>query len=281
MSTRKIKSARLKNKKRIGIIGCGAIGTELAIAIDQNGVEGGRLVGVSDRVVHRAEKLSRQLQQAPPVLEIDTLVERSDLVVECAQASLVPGLLKKIIQKRKDLLILSTGGVLGEGALLEKARKAGCRITVPSGALFGIDGIKAASLLPIRKMVLTTRKPPQSFEGAPFVLRRRIRLDAIRKEKLLFQGNVKQAVKAFPQNINVAATLALAGADPRKFVVRIIADPRAKRNSHEVIVEGPAGKLVSKCENVPAPENLKTSRLAILSAIAALKAYLDPVRVGT
>ena len=281
MSTKKIKSVQLKSKKKIGIIGCGAIGTGLAVAIDQNGVKGGRLVGVSDRVAQKARKLSRRLRQAPPVLEIDTLVDRSDLVVECAQASLVPDLLKQIIQKRKDLLILSTGGVLGQKALLEKARKAGCRIIIPSGALFGVDGIKAASLLPIKKMVLTTRKPPRSFEGAPFVLRRRIRLDAIRKEKLLFQGNVAQAVEAFPQNINVAATLGLAGADLRKFVVRIIADPRAKRNSHEVMVEGPAGKLVSKCENVPASENPKTSRLAVLSAIAALKSFLDPVRIGT
>ena len=112
-------------------------------------------------------------------------------------------------------------------------------------------------------------------------MRRRIRLDAIRKERLLFRGNVKQAVKAFPQNINVAATLGLAGSDPLKFEVRIVADPKTKRNSHEVVLEGPAGKLVSKCENVPAPENPKTSRLAILSAIATLKAYLDPVRVGT
>ena len=81
---------------------------------------GGRLVALSDRVTQRAENLSRRLKQSPPVLDIDTLVARSDLVIECAQASLVPGLLRKIVQKRKDLLILSTGGVLGERALLEK-----------------------------------------------------------------------------------------------------------------------------------------------------------------
>ena len=244
-------------------------------------MEGARLVGLSDRLPWKAEKLSRRLRHAPPILDVEALITRSDLIIESAHASVVPELLKKIIQKRKGLLMMSTGGLLGQEALLKRARKAGCRITLPSGALFGIDGIKAAALLPMQKIVLTTRKPPRSFEGAPFVLRNRIRLGSIRKAKVLFQGNVKQAVKAFPQNINVAATLAVAGVDPRKFVVRIVADPRAKRNSHEVTLEGPLGTLTARCDNVPSKENPKTSRLAIFSALAALKAFFDPVRVGT
>ena len=281
MSTKRTRLRGKGSRVKIGILGCGAIGTGLALAIDRKWGAKTRLVALSDRVASKAEKLAKRLRHSPEVLSPDALIAQSDLIVECAQASVVPSLLKKAIQKRKDLLIMSTGGVLGKSSLLERARKAGCRITLPSGALFGIDGVKAASLLPIKKMVLTTRKPPRSFEGAPFVLRNRIRLGAIRKEKVVFRGNIKQAVKAFPQNINVAATLGLAGADSAKCEVRIIADPRVKRNSHEIFLEGPLGKLTARCENVPSKENPKTSRLAIFSALATLKALLDPVRVGT
>jgi len=280
LSTRRTRSALSNVKKAVGIIGCGAIGTGLALAIDKGIVKGARLVALSDRVRARAEKLSRRLRRSPPVLEVEALIARCDLVVESAHASLVPSLLKRVVKRRKDLLILSTGGLLGQETVLQKARKAGCRILLPSGALFGIDGIKAASLLPIKNLVLTTRKPPQSFEGAPFVLKKGIRLGSIRKATLLFRGNVKQAVKAFPQNINVAATLALSSGS-RRLEVRVIADPKVRRNSHEVVLEGPAGKLFMRSENVPSKENPKTSRLAILSAVATLKAFLDPVRIGT
>lgn len=272
---------RRKHKTAIGIVGCGAIGATVARSIDRDFRKEAVLVGLSDLVKERAQRLSRRLKRNPPVLGLKALIDRSDLIIESAHASFVPEVLKKVIQKRKDLLVMSTGGVLGKERLLEKARRRGCHITLPSGALLGIDGVKAASLLPIKKVILTTRKPPQSFGGAPFILKHRINLKSIRKERLLFKGSVQEAVKAFPQNINVAATLRLAGVDPRRLEVRIIADPKAKRNRHEVTLEGELGKLATCSESVPSEENPKTSRLAVLSAIATLKALFDPVRVGT
>jgi len=275
------KTESRSNKIAVGIVGCGAIGSSLATAIEKEFQKKAHLVGLSDLVRERAVRLSRRLKGHPPVLEMDDLVRHSDLVIETAHASIVPTLLKKVIQKGKNLFVMSSGGLLGQERLLQKARQAGCQVSVPSGALFGMDGIKAASFLPIQKAILITRKPPQSFEGAPFVLRHRISLRGLRREKLLFRGNVKEAVKAFPQNINVAATLVLSGLPPQKFEVRIIADPKARRNSHEVTLHGPLGTLCAYAENVPSRTNPKTSRLAIFSALATLKALFDPVRVGT
>ncbi len=280
MSTKKTESRR-RNRTKIGIVGCGAIGRTLAKVIDREFRDRAVVVALADRIEGRAQQLARALSPRPTVEAIPNLVRQSDLVIESAHASVVGALLKQVIAKRKNFFVMSSGGLWGHETLLQKARRAGIRVIVPSGALFGIDGVKAAATLPLKKITLTTRKPPRSFEGAPFVLRNRIRLGAIRREKVLFRGNLQDAIKAFPQNINVAATLGLAGADPRKFEVKIIADPSVKRNSHEVILEGPAGKLVSRAENVPSKENPKTSRLAILSAVAALKAFFDPVRIGT
>lgn len=252
----------------------------MAKALDSGQIRGARLVALSDENRVRASELSRKLRSRPAVLTVDALIGRCDLVVEAAHLSAVAPLLKKVIQKRKDLLVMSTGGLLGQKRLLAKAKERGCSILIPSGALSGIDGVKAASLLPIRKMVLTTRKPPHSFEGAPFVLKRKINLKRIRRATVLFRGNFRKALAAFPQNINVAATLALAGR-ARQLEVRVVADPKARRNSHEVVLEGSAGTLKTICENLPSRENPRTSRLATLSAIAALKTFLDSVKVGT
>lgn len=282
MLTKKTASSRKRIRKTaVGIVGCGAIGTELAKAIDRGFIQGAFLIGLSDRERPLAEELSRKCRRSVPILTLDKLIERSDLIIESAHVSVVPGLLKKAIQKRKNLLIMSSGGILGKETLLQKARKAGCRISFPSGALFGIDGIKASALMPLQRVTLVTRKPPRSFEGAPFVLKRRIRLSSIRRPRLLFRGDVKKALAAFPQNINVAATLELAGVDRRKLEVQIIADPSTKRNSHEITLEGSLGKLTARAENIPSRRNPRTSRLAILSALAALKSFFDPVRIGT
>jgi len=240
-----------------------------------------RLIGLSDRKTEVAQQLSKSLKTHPPVLSIAALIQRSDLVIECAHVSVVPDLLKRAIRRRKDLLIISTGGLVGQERHLEKAKKRGCHITIPSGAVFGIDGLKAAALFPFKRVTLTTRKPPQSFEGVPFVVRKKIQLSRIKRPTVLFRGSLKKAIQNFPQNINVASTLAFSGIHPRRLKIQIIADPSKKRNSHEVVLEGPLGTLKSFCENVPSQENAKTSRLAIVSVLAALKALFDPVRVGT
>ena len=133
----------------------------------------------------------------------------------------------------------------------------------------------------INKVILTTKKPPKAFLGAPYVLKKKIRLDNIDKDTVLFEGDASQAIKAFPQNINVAATLSMAGIGPEATVVRIVASPTISRNIHEIEIESDAGKIIIRCENVVHPDNPKTSYLAVLSAIATLKQVLEPIKIGT
>jgi len=63
--------------------------------------------------------------------------------------------------------------------------------------------------------------------------------------------------------------------------VKIIASPNKNINSHEVEVKGEFGHLIARTDNVPSPQNPKTSYLAILSAIATLKNIFSLVKVGT
>ena len=176
---------------------------------------------------------------------------------------------------------MSTGGLLRRPQLLRKAAAARIPIYLPSGALVGLDGIKAAAVGTLRSVTLTTRKPPRAFSGAPGVTRRRIALNRIRTPRLLFEGSAKEAVAAFPQNVNVAATLSLAGIGARRTRVRVIADPTIRENLHDLEAVGSFGKLAVRMENRPSKENPKTSRLAVLSAIATLRQVLTPLKVGT
>ena len=90
-----------------------------------------------------------------------------------------------------------------------------------------------------------------------------------------------EAVEAFPKNINVAATLSFAGIGPEKTRVRIITSPDFVTNSHEITVKGKFGEMVCRTDNLPAPENPRTSFIAPLSAIASLKNIVEKIRIGT
>ena len=107
-----------------------------------------------------------------------------------------------------------------------------------------------------------------------------INLDDITKKTVIFKGSVKDAVRGFPQNINVAATLSLAS-DFKKLRIKIIVDPKTKTNTHEIKVAGESGKIKTKAENIPSLISPKTSYLAVLSAVATLKQIAENVRIGT
>ena len=209
------------------------------------------------------------------------MIPRCDLVIEAASPTAVGELLPKVIAHRKAMLCMSTGGLLGFPKLLAQAVAHRVPVYLPSGALAGIDGIKAASQGKLHSVTLTTRKPPSAFAGAPGVLRRKSRWNHPSKPRLLFKGPAERAVREFPQNINVAATLSLAGIGPARTKVRVIADPSLKENIHEVEATGPFGKLFVRMENRPSSRNPKTSQIAILSAIATLKQVVTSVKVGT
>lgn len=265
---------------RVGIVGCGVIGSELAQAIDKE-IREAQLVALTDIDEKKSKELVNLLKEKPEILSLDELIKRSDLIIEAASKDLVPSLARKVIDQGRDIMIMSVGGLLGNEDLLDLAKKKDCKIYLPSGALAGLDGVKSASVGRIDSITLTTRKPPEGLKGAPYIIRNKIDLDAIIKETVIFEGSANEAVEGFPKNINVSAALSLAGIGAEKTRVRIIADPNLKRNIHEVEVKGEFGRLVSRTENLPSPKNPKTSYLACLSAIATLKGIVSSIKIGT
>jgi aspartate dehydrogenase len=256
----------------VGIVGMGVIGRAIARAIEA-GLPGVRLAGVTVRDPARA---------APyPACDLAELVTRSDLVVEAATQAALRELGPPVLEAGRDLMVLSVGAlvdVLEDWARLAAAR--GCRILVPSGAIVGLDGVKGACQGRIDRITMETRKPPRGLAGAPYVTERGLDLDAIRAETLIFEGPAREAVRAFPANVNVVAALSLAGVGPDRTRIRIFAVPGLTRNQHRITVEGEFGRLAIEVENVPS-ENPRTGRLSYLSAIAMLRELRATVRVGT
>jgi aspartate dehydrogenase len=212
---------------------------------------------------------------------IKDTVERCDLVIEAASKDAVKEVLKETIRARKDAMVISVGGLIDNMDLLDLAAIGGRRVYCPSGAIAGLDGVKAASLKPAESVTLTTTKPPKGLKGAPYITEKAIDLDAIKGDTVIFEGSALDAVKGFPKNINVSAALSLAGIGPVTTRVKIICSPGSESNIHEIEFIGESGKILARTENRPCPTNPKTSYLAALAAMAALKGIVEGVRIGT
>ncbi|MBI4352558.1 MAG: aspartate dehydrogenase [Candidatus Omnitrophica bacterium] len=267
---------------KVGIIGCGTIGSALSLACRTRFREEVTLEAVSDIDLSRAQRLQRKLHPRPKILTTDEIIRHCDLIIEAASTTLVYEVVKKALSLGKEVMAMSTGGLLGkEKELFELAKTHRSCLYLPSGGVVGVDGLKAAKMGKIHSVSLTTRKPPQGFLDAPYVLKHRIRLNDLKDEKVLFEGDAAEAVQWFPKNINVSATLSLAGLGARKTRVKIIACPHMKVNVHELYVQGDFGSFYTRTENFPCKENPKTSRIAVLSAVATLERILKNVKMGT
>lgn len=267
---------------KIGLVGCGAIGTEIARAIDSGDIAA-ELVAVFDRNEDRAGELLRDLKTQPKLSCLEDLVERSDIVVEAASQRAVAEVAKAALERGRDLMIMSVGALLDRRLyrmVEDLAKEHGCRVYLPSGAISGLDGLKSAGAGRIDLVTLTTTKNPKGFLGAPYIEDMKIDLDAISEPKVLFEGPAEEAVLAFPANVNVAATLSLT-AQGATVMVKIVADPDIEVNIHQITAEGNFGRITTRVENVPSPRNPKTSYLAALSAIATLRSISEPIKIGT
>ena len=271
----------LKSKRvKIGIVGCGSIGTGVARYIDKKLSFSAIVYALADEDIKVAMKLQKKISLGSKVLDTVTLVKEVDLVIETASVAAANFLLKQAIDYRKDLIILSVGALINKTSLLKEAAKKGIKIYIPSGAISGIDGIGALSMGKIKKISLTTSKPPRGLIGANYLKKKRINLVNLKKEKVVFKGSVTEAIKHFPKNINVAVAISLASAFKRVEVC-IKADPKLKRNVHHIVVDSEEAKLSIKVENIPSKTNPKTSALAILSTQQLLKKIFFPLKIGS
>ena len=269
--------------KKIAILGCGAIGSRIARSVNQELREHCSLSGLYDIDPRKISELEESLS---PVMSLARssfldLLRDCDVLVEAINAPDTGDFIRMALESRRDVLTMSVGKLLQADDLLSLASHNNCSLLIPSGAIAGIDAVKSACLASVDAITLTTRKPASGFFDNEYIESRGIDLNAIKGETCLFEGTVDDAVRYFPRNINVAATLALASHAKSKIRIRIVTSPEYTINSHEIDIRGDFGHMVSRTENVTCPDNPKTSYLAVLSAIQTLKEFCSGSRVGT
>ena len=273
-------NAQLKSPLKVGIGGLGAIGLALARRLDE-GIDGLTLTAVSARDKDAARLRLSGLRQQVPVMALSELAPVSDVVVECAPAAVFSQVAEPVVRLGKVLIPVSVGGLLANWYLVEMAKTTGARINVPSGAVLGLDAVRATALGEITRVTIVTRKPPVGLAGAPHIEKHQIDLNSIEQPLKVFEGSARDGVAAFPANVNVAAALGLAGIGSDQTWLEVWADPAVSRNTHSITVESDSARFELKIENVPTDENPKTGRIVALSTLAALKRLVDPLTVGT
>ncbi len=264
----------------VAIGGFGAIGAAIARRLDA-GIAGLRLAAVSARDRDKAKTRMAGFQLPVPVVALGELAALADVVVECAPAAVFLEVVVPALEAGRTVMPLSVGALLAHPELVERARATGARILVPTGALIGLDAVRAAAEGRIASVRMVTRKPPKGLEGAPYLVERGISLAGLNGPLKLFEGSAREGARGFPANVNVAAALSLAGIGPDATTLEIWADPGLTRNTHSIEVVADSARFSMSIENVPSDENPRTGRITALSAIAALRGLTATLKVGT
>ena len=278
--------------KKVGIIGFGTIGYQIARSVESGYLSLARLSFIVDLSSERLEVAKKLFTNEKPTMfsDPDLLFDSesyksTQIIVESASGAAVRQYAKQILSDGKYLIIFSVGELVDDTLLKEleseAARHTGV-IHVPTGAIAGIDAIRSARNN-LHEITITTTKNPKSLAGAPyFDIFEDIHLQELRHRTVLYDGDVRKAVRLFPSNVNVFAALALATGNIAKIKVKIVADPNIKVNRHEIDVRGDFGVLQIVASNIPHPENPRTSTLAVLSAVETVRsACNETVKIGS
>lgn len=266
---------------KVGIAGIGAVGSRVARALDRGEIAGCELAAISARNEARAAPFVAGLSRPVPNVPFAAIAGDCDIVVEALPPSLFEDIAIPVLTAGKTLVVLSASQLLDRSYLIDLARQHGGRILVPSGAMLGIDAIKAAAVGTIHDVTIVTRKPPKSLAKAPYVVSMGLDLDRLDKAVCILKGSVEEVARAFPANVNVAAAVSLAGLGPSRTTLEIWADPALDVNTHTVTVASDSSDFTMSIQNRPSDENPATGRITAQSVIALLRQLNATVRVGT
>ncbi|MEM7545762.1 MAG: aspartate dehydrogenase [Pseudomonadota bacterium] len=267
--------------RHVGIAGLGTIGMAVSTALCEGRIPGLRLSAVAASTRERAAAHIAHLPDAPVAVEAEVLPDHADIIIECAPAAAFRACAEPAIEAGRTLIVLSAGALLSHMDLIDRAAVTGARITVPTGALVGLDAVRAMAEGTIHTARIETRKPPAGLAGAPYLTANGIDLKGLKVPQCVFSGTAREAALAFPANINVGAALSLAGAGPDRTEVAIWADPQIARNTHIVTVQSDSAEAAMTITGLPSSDNPKTSASVANSVLATLRRLTSPLVVGS
>jgi aspartate dehydrogenase len=271
---------------RIALIGGGTI-ARLMLEHVRGGTLGAfEVVGLLGRPAGapRARELAREFGVRYVEERQALIAARPQAVIEAASHEAVREHLVALLEAGIGVVVLSAGALVDDALRLAAeaaAARTAALLYVPSGGIGGLDVLKTACLAGVDEVSIQVAKPPAAWKGIAYVDRCGIDLSTLRSAHTLFEGSAREGVPHFPQNVNIAAILSLGGIGADRTRLKVVADPGLTLNTHTIRVSGRSGRFTLVLENVPAPDNPKTSWLACYSALAALKSLKPGARYGT
>jgi len=260
--------------RRIGLIGWGAIATDVADGLIAQGFPVTVLCrsGAGDRTMPAG---AVQVGDLPALLASDPA-----LIVETASQDAVRHLVPLCLDAGRAVLISSVGALTDAGllAMLQAtAEQRGTHIILPAGAIGALDYVRAARHAADASVVYESRKPVGAWREELRALG--VDPDSLDAPLTLYEGDARGAASRYPANLNVAATLALAGRGFEGTQVRVVVDPAVARNTHTITVESELGTMTISLSNRPAVTNPKSSMVVSRSILAAVEQYFSRVKM--
>jgi aspartate dehydrogenase len=252
---------------RVGVAGIGALGTYVCNRL-LNGIPG---LTLSATAARSAESRPKPVIDADiPNASLEGLAALADVIVECLSPEAFRDIAIPSLARGRILVVISSGALLLNPDILETHVRQAGQVVLPSGALPGLDGVRAACEGRNVSALLVTRKPPAALAGATAAPRHEASVGQGRAQRI-FAGNALEAVRAFPRNANVAASVALAGVGAEKTAVEIWTDPHVKHNVHQLTIMSDSGTFQVNSRNAPSQDNRRSSLLAAQSIVATLR----------
>lgn len=266
---------------KVGIAGMGAIGLKVAQALDRGDIPGFSLAGFCARTDVRGAEFNATLSSPVAQYALEDIADHCEFVLESLPPRMFEDLARPVLAASKTLIVLSASQLLGKDDLLQLAKDNGGQIIVPSGAILGIDALKAVAVGDLKSVTIKTSKPVFGLLNAPFVKKSGVDLSKIDAPYCLLSGSVTEIAKEFPANVNVAAAFSLAGLGPDNTKMEVWADPTLDRNLHTVTVHSDSSDFTVSIQNRPSHENPATGKITPQSVIAMLRQMNSTLRIGT
>ena len=261
---------------RIAIIGCGAIGEAVAgYVADEKNVRIAAAIVNEGREDRARDVFGEGVAIAYGVGDLPIAI---DVVADCAGHEALREHGVQALARGMDLVSVSSGALADAGLydrLVAAARASGARLRVVAGAVGALDALAAGGVGRLTHVTYRGRKPPAGWRGS--AAEAKLDLDALSEAAVHFRGNAREAALEYPQNANVAASIALAGVGFEDTRVELVADPDAKRNVHEIRAEGEFGCFEFRIEGRSLPGNPRSSALTAMSVVREILKPASPI----
>ena len=256
-----------KRTRRAGLalVGWGAIARRVAQLLTDRKLVDLVAVAVRDTSAPRQGLPAQTLLLSEPGQLADLGV---DLVIEAADRSSVAPWGASAFAAGCDFAVCSTSAFTDDrllAELLSLAERSGRQLILPPGALAGIDGLAAASVIGLDKVEHSVIKPPAAWRGT--AAEQMVDLGRLSAPVAFFEGSAREAASRFPKNANAAVVTSLAGVGLEKTRVVLVADPDTTRNAHRIRAWGAFGHLDAYIENEPLVTNNMSSEMTALGLV--------------